>query len=159
MEMLESFKRQYHLSFEMLRECIKKCPDDVWTSGKQPRVFWRIAYHAVYYTDRYLQQDEHSFKPWALHRPDVQALWGRPKKDEPYTKQEVLSYLDEVDSRVDGIIDHMDFSCMESGFSLYKMGKFELQLLNLRHGQGHIGQLSEILMSHGINTTWAGMSE
>lgn len=32
----------------MLRDCVARCPDDLWSRGAHPRTFWRIAYHATY---------------------------------------------------------------------------------------------------------------
>jgi hypothetical protein len=34
------------------------------------------------------------------------------------------------------------------------MGKLSHQILNLRHLQGHVGQLSELLMARGIDIDW-----
>src|SRR5437016_11355850 len=48
-------KSQYHASLAMLRDTIERCPDALWTSGDYLNPFWRIAYHALYYTHFYLQ--------------------------------------------------------------------------------------------------------
>ena len=34
------------------------------------------------------------------------------------------------------------------------MSKLSHELMNLRHTQGHVGQLSELLMARGIDTDW-----
>ncbi len=39
------------------------------------------------------------------------------------------------------------------------MSKLSHQLMNLRHRQGHIGQLSELLMARGIDTDWVAKSD
>ncbi len=47
----------------------------------------------------------------------------------------------------------------ETGFSWYpSMSKLSHELMNLRHLQGHVGQLSELLMAHGIDTDWVARS-
>src|SRR4051794_29953445 len=56
-------KSQYHASLEMLRDTIHRCPDALWTSGDYLNPFWRIAYHALYYTHFYLQPTADSFRP------------------------------------------------------------------------------------------------
>ena len=47
---------QYLGTLAMLRQSVERCPADLWkkTAGMRPRQFWRIAYHATYYTDLYL---------------------------------------------------------------------------------------------------------
>lgn len=150
-----ALKQQYHAGIVMLRDCIEKCPEEIWTSGKHPRNFWRIAYHAVFYTHLYLGQTEADFVPWHKHDTTVPSLWGRPKKRDPYTKEEVLEYLQHLDGLIDPTVDALDLETTKSGFSWYKnITKLSHQLLNLRHIQGHTGQLSEILMQNGIDTDW-----
>ena len=36
------------------------------------------------------------------------------------------------------------------------MAKLSHELMNLRHLQGHVGQLSELLLARGIETDWIG---
>lgn len=153
-----ALERQYHFGLEMLRQCIQRCPDELWESGTHPRNFWRIAYHAIYFTDRYLQPSARKFKPWAKHVKDVQALWGMPSIEPPYTKLELIEYLNQVDQGVQHSLAQLDLESLDSGFSLYKMPKFDLLMLNLRHLQHHIGQLTELLMTEGIDIEWAGMN-
>jgi len=38
------------------------------------------------------------------------------------------------------------------------MSKLSHQIMNLRHIQGHVGQLSELLMAKGIDTDWTAKS-
>jgi hypothetical protein len=38
------------------------------------------------------------------------------------------------------------------------MSKLSHELMNLRHTQGHVGQLSELLMARGIDTGWVARS-
>src|SRR5215831_21365839 len=61
-------KSQYHASLAMLRDTIERCPDALWTSGDYLNPFWRIAYHALYYTHFYLQPNADSFRPWEHHQ-------------------------------------------------------------------------------------------
>lgn len=139
----------------MLRQDIDRCAPDQWISGTHPRTFWRIAYHAVFYTHLYLHQDEASFTAWEKHRPGASDLWGKPELVPAYSKEETLVYLDSVIASVDTLIDRLDLDASSTGFSWYKnMGKLEHQFLNLRHLQGHVGQLSERLMASGIETDW-----
>ncbi len=51
----------------------------------------------------------------------------------------------------------MDLDSDSTGFSWYpNMTKLSHELMNLRHIQGHVGQLSELLMARGIDVNWIG---
>jgi hypothetical protein len=99
MDVRSALKSQYHGALKALREAIEKCPDAMWNDpadGCAP--FWRVAYHALFYTHFYLQQDQHAFTPWARHRDEANFLgslpWENnrpPRPCEPYTRADVLS--------------------------------------------------------------------
>ena len=149
----------------MLRQCVECCPDDLWLAGEHPRNFWRIAYHAAFYTHFYMGQNLDVFEPWSKHRDSCTNLWADEGEVievlEPYTKSEVLEYIDLVDSKVDSIIDGLDLDAGETGFWWYdkskKMNKLDHEIMTIRHVQGHMGQLSEILMAHGIDVDWVAI--
>ena len=164
MDVKESVKGQYLAALAMLRQSIERCPEDIWLSGEFPRAFWRIAYHAVFYADFYLAQNLDTYKEWSKHRESATNLWpkdeeGKPTQPiEPYTKTEVLEYLDSIASVADERIKNLDLESSETGFYWYKnMNKLDHVLLNIRHIQGHVGQLSEILMVYGIDVDWVGV--
>jgi hypothetical protein len=165
MELREALKEQYHAGLAMLAECVGKCPEERWLAGEHPRTFWRIAFHAAFYTHLYLGQDEAAFQPWPGRREGIHPrLWDEPAEVEPYElpegaevyrKDEILAYLRFVDRLVNPTVDRLDLDSEETGFSWYrKMSKLSHQLMNLRHLQGHVGQLSELLMAQGIDTDW-----
>ncbi len=62
----------------MLKQAIELCPDGLWTGGNYPVPFWRVAYHALFYTHLYLQPDEKAFRPWEHHRDQYQFLGAVP---------------------------------------------------------------------------------
>jgi hypothetical protein len=135
----------------MTRQCLSDCPEGTWLAGHHPRNFWRIAYHALFYTHLYAMPTEHDFVPWEKHR-EVTVLWENPPVEEPYTKEELLSYLDYIDANIEAWVDNLDLESTESGFSWYpNLEKLDHQILNIRHLAGHMGQLSELVMSDGVS--------
>ncbi len=143
----------------MLRECIELCPDDLWEAGEHPRTFWRIAYHALYYAHLYSMKDEAAFHPWEKHQDQARTLWdddedGVPPWETTYSRAEMLQYLGWVQENVSGWLDDVDLASLDSGFSWYSIPKLDHMILNVRHLQGHVGQLSELLMSRGIEASW-----
>jgi hypothetical protein len=156
MDLKAALEEQYGATLLMLRQAVERCPEEVWLSGGHPRSVWRIAYHAVYYTHLYLGQNEASFQPWAKHR-DCSDLWedADAPVEPPFSQGEILEYVDELRANLHRLVDALDLSSTETGFSWYpNMTKLSHQLLNLRHLQGHVGQLSEILLAHGVETDW-----
>jgi hypothetical protein len=154
MELRQALKEQYHAGLAMLAECVEKCPEDVWREGEQSRPFWGIAFHAVYYTHLYLVQNEAAFQPWPGQREN-----RLPEGDDIYQRTEILDYIRFVDALIDPTVDQLDLASDETGFSWYpNMSKLSHQLMNLRHTQGHVGQLSELLMARGIDTDWISKS-
>jgi hypothetical protein len=82
-----------------------------------------------------------------------------PEGAESYGRNEMLDYIRFVDELVDPTVDQLDLDSDETGFSWCpNMSKLSQELLNLRHIQGHVGQLSERLMAKGIDTDWVSKS-
>jgi hypothetical protein len=169
MELRQALKEQYHAGLAMLAECVEKCPEPMWLEGKHPRQFWRIAFHAAFFTHLYLGQNEAAFQPWPGRKEGIHhRLWEDPARVEPYElpegvqsyrKEEILAYLRFIDALIDPTVDQLNLDADETGFSWYpNMSKLSHQLMNLRHIQGHVGQLSELLMARGIDTDWVSKS-
>jgi len=169
MELRQALKEQYHAGLAMLAECVERCPEEMWQEGEHPRPFWRIAFHAAFFTHLYLGQNEEAFAPWHGRREGIHhGLWHPPFEVEPYElpagaeiyqSSEMLDYIRFVDALVDPTVDQLNLDADETGFGWYKnMSKLSHQLLNLRHLQGHVGQLSELLMARGLDIAWVGKS-
>jgi hypothetical protein len=155
-------KSQYRAALAMLRQAIDACPDDVWAAPTAPpqNAVWRVAYHALFYTQLYLQPREEDFRPWRGHREQSHYLgalpWpphDKPKACDPYTKAEVLSYLDDLVGNIGPLVDAVDLDA-ESGFRWLPFTKLELQVYNIRHVQQHTGEVSERLASRGMELDW-----
>jgi len=168
MDLRTSLKEQYHAGLTMLAECVEKCPEEMWTAGTHPRTFWRIAFHAAFFTQLYLGPDENMFERWpGCHETDEPLFaeppeldpYGLPEGAEPYGRDEILVYIGFVDARIDALVDALDLDREDPGISWYKgISKLSHVLMNLRHIQGHVGQLSELLMARGIDTNWIAKS-
>lgn len=155
MKLKEAIRGQYHAGLEQLRQTVALCPDHVWTGGEHPRNYWRIAYHAAFYTHLYMAQNLEAFQAWERARAYCELLWEKPNIVEAYTRADILEYIQWVDARVDVTVDSLDLESEETGFDWYKgMTKLDHELMNLRHLQGHVGQLSELLMAHGVDIDW-----
>ena len=142
------FVSQYDASLAMLKNTVATCDDGLWNDERDKNRFWHVAYHALFFTDLYLSQDEKHFAPWGNHREDYQILGDRvpwpphhaPRIGEPYTKDEVLEYCTSLQTNLAERIEPLDFEG-PSGFFWLSFNKFELQIYNIRHLQHHTGQL------------------
>ncbi len=175
MELRSALKEQYHAGLAMFRQCIERCPNDRWVNPSgDARAFWRIAFHNAYFTHLYLGQGESAFgrPPKELtvgRREEFEAMWQAPFDLEPYelppdtvalSQSELADYVVFIDGLIDPTVDDLDLDTANSGFSWYKgIGKTSHQLLNLRQLQGHVGQLSELLMLRGIDIDWVSKSK
>lgn len=158
---------QYHASLAMLRECIERCPDDLWYDTTPTNAYWQIAYHALYFAHMYLEPDEAAFRPWEHEQGNVQhpdAIPGRadpastqPLIPNPYTKAQVLAYWQHCDDMVDAAVRSLDLQSPECGFHWYRAPKLEHQIVNLRHIQNHTAQLGDRLRAAtGTGIRWVG---
>ncbi|HEY8928217.1 MAG TPA: DinB family protein [Mucilaginibacter sp.] len=150
---------QYHAALTMLTDTMQKCPNELWIDDNYDSAYWRIVYHALFYTDLYLSESVESFIPWDKHRPDYNQL-GRLNEGQSsfkvYPKDELMAYAELVANKADTKVNEESFEDA-SGFPWLKMTKFELQLYNIRHIQHHTGQLIERLHQNGINgIDWKG---
>lgn len=162
MEVKHALLGQLRAGLAMLRQCIEVCPEDVWAAANEhPRTYWRIAYHALFYTHFYLMPDQDSFVPWAKHQNQAVILWnddedGVPPDETTYSQADLLDYMILVEAEVERWLDALDLESPESGFPWYEIPKLDHQLVNLRHLGIHVGQLQERLFAVGIDTDWVG---
>ena len=164
MDCKEIIRSQYQASIEMLKQAISQCPESLWNSPDDKTPFWHIAYHALFFAHLYLQSTEKDFTPWSKHRAEYQAIGPlpepphrMPKIEEPYSKEDLLEYLDICRQQVDEKMEQVDLHS-ESGFSWLPFSKLELQVYNIRHIQQHTGELMERLGSREkIDVHWVVM--
>jgi DinB superfamily len=151
----DAITSQYHAALEMLRQAVTRCPDSLWDDRRYKNVFWHIAYHTLHYADLYVQPSTDAFKPWAKYRTGYHRL-DTPPGGEPYTKENILEYLDLCWQSVEKQVAAMDLDA-PSGFGWLPFSKLELQIYNVRHIQQHTGELCERLGATGdIEVKWVG---
>ena len=81
----------------------------------------------------------------------------RPPVEQPFSKEEVLEYLEYFREQVSTVVPALDLESGDSGFYWLPFNKLELQFYNIRHLQQHTGELCERLGSDvGINVNWVG---
>lgn len=170
-----AIKNQYHASLAMLLRTIELCPDELWVKSDGGNPFWRIAYHALYYTDLYLRQDDSSFTPQAFHQtglqdlddvpapPELQELLELPTRPPQtgiaYSKRQLLEYAEWCDAMIDEWLDACDLESPDSGFRWHspRRSKLEHHVMEIRHLQHHAAQLAALVHAvTGAHIEWVG---
>jgi hypothetical protein len=162
MSIKEVVQSQYLASLEMLKNAIENCPESMWVDPEPKNKYWHIAFHAIFYTHLYLQPSEQDFKVWEKHREEYEFMgslpWpphNKPKIGDPYSKIEILEYLEFCKEQVREKVPILNLENSESGFSWLPFGKLELQFYNIRHLQQHTGELCERLgTTAGLDVDW-----
>ncbi len=150
MDIKQVIQSQYLAALTMLGEAIEKCPPSVWDTAEDKFKVWSKSYHAIFFAHLYLQKSREDFVEWEKHHD--------PDGGIPFSKDEVLEYLEFVEKRVAEWVSATDMEA-DSGFTWYPVNKLELQFINIRHIQQHAGELYECLgIRENIELGWAGFS-
>ena len=162
--------RQFAAAIQMVRLAIQACPDNLWDDRKEGSPFWHLAYHALFYTDFYLSEDEKKFRPREYHEDKANFLPGdyqeyggivtTPRK--AFTRDQLLDYADHCLGKSQETFDKLsdDRALERCGFWWYKLNVGEFLLNNLRHTQHHAGQLILLLRRRAdIGIDWLGSKD
>jgi hypothetical protein len=164
MDIVNTVISQYYAALAMLEDAIGKCPDDLWSSDQYGNPVYQIAYHAIFYAHLYVQPAASDFTPWEKHA-DYHSGFGEPaypgapapEPADPYSKDELLTYVQLCREEIARIVPALDFEAAESGFPWLPFGKLELQFYSIRHVMLHVGELAERLSAtNGIEVGWVG---
>ncbi len=163
MDLREAIAGQHLAGLEMLEGAVRACPDELWDDPSFEIRYWRIAYHALFYTDFYLSESEEAFRPWDRARPEAQFLgplpWPphrAPIEVEPYSPREILEYAQIIRGSIAQRVRAFPLDG-PSGFPWLPLNRLELHFYTFRHTQHHVGQLVERLRSRtGAGVAWIG---
>lgn len=163
MDIHRTVASQYQAALSMFEQTVRTCPEEMWDDPGQGNPFWRIAYHALFFVNLYLQPSEGDEELWENVRQEYHVLgptpWPpheQPPAEQAYSREEILEYLEFCRSQVDRIVPTTDLSA-PSGFNWLPFDKMELQIYNIRHLQQHVGDLSTLLLVQaGLEIHWVG---
>ena len=166
MDISKTISSQFHAALSMMEQTVSLCSDELWNVSGQDNPFWRVAFHALFYVDLYLQPSEDEMSLWENARDGYQFLgptpWPpheQPQADQPYSREEILAYVSYLRGLVAGTVPDIDLSA-PSGFHWLPFDKLELQIYNIRHLQQHVGDLSTILLTQEkTEINWIGMGD
>ncbi len=153
--------RQFGATIEYLENTITACPDHLWhasmwdTGQSRPErsQVWYVAYHTLFWLDLYLTGTEDGFVPPAPFTL-IEQDGDDPMPERPYTKAELLGYLEGCRARCIATIQNLtdEKAHQRCEFAWGEVSFFELLIYNLRHVQEHAGQINMLLGQRGIAT-------
>jgi len=146
--------QQFGAAIDMLDNALRACPDELWHAGlwdepsERPEYaqFWYLAYYALFWLDLYLSGAVEGFAPPAPFTLDELDPAGLVPET-PYTKDELLAYLDYGRKKCQATIEALTVDAAEQPcrFPWGEVSFGELLLYNMRHVQEHAAQLNLLL--------------
>ena len=146
---------QFGAAIDDLGNAIRTCPDELWRARlwadpSQERFFlpeyWYVVYHSLFWLDLYLTGTEEGFVPPAPFALIEQNENG-PIPQRPYTKDELLAYLEDCRKRCQATIESTTDEEAQRlcTFGWGEVSFAELLLYSMRHVAGHAAQLNLLL--------------
>src|SRR6478609_4596961 len=132
---------QFEAALAMLKQCLERCPAELWESKIAGLTVRQVAYHTLFFVDYYLDS-EAAFTLRDLHHAggDEREPANSPGLDQAATLAYVTICHDKL---LATLRDETEASLLEpAGFSWLPFSRAELHLYNLRHVQHHAGQIS-----------------
>ena len=160
----ELLTHQFDASLSTLNLSVARCSDAIWSERVAKWKFCQAAFHAVFFTDLYLQpgDDLGAFKRQAFHGQhkevfrDYEELEDRPQVL-LYEKPFVLSYLQHVRTKAQETIarEPAEVLAGPSGFHWRHCSRAELHVYSIRHVQHHAAQLSlRLRLDSEVDIPW-----
>jgi hypothetical protein len=140
--------RQLGASIDTLENAVAACPAALWDdSATSPwKRFWYLAFHALYFVDRYLSGADEPFAPPApFTRSEDDPAGVLPERT--YTPAELRAYAEYLRRKNRDVLARLtDAEARRSHrFPWGEMAFDELLVYTLRHAQHHAAQLNLIL--------------
>lgn len=144
----QAIQSQFGAALDMVENAIEACPDTLWESdvSRPGQQFWYLAFHTLFWTDRYLSGDSADFQP----PPPYTREEEDPNGDYPqraYSKEELHAYLEHCRRKLEGTLNRLDDRAVRELHRFrWGVASFaELLVYNLRHVQHGAGQLNLLL--------------
>jgi DinB family protein len=158
----ELIVNQYGASLCTLDACLERCPDTAWQDkvGRYP--FSQVVFHALFFADLYLGEDEEAFRREPFHR-DHESFFGDYEQLEyrepmsTYEKSDIRAYMTYCKQRVREVVaaeTEASFSAQTKFFGR-TFTRAEQHVYNVRHIQHHAAQLILVLRKHhDVDVAW-----
>jgi hypothetical protein len=150
----------YLAVFQMMGKAMAMCPDEIWGERTDEPAFWQQAYHALMYTDFYLEALPRAYKKPDFAEEKANDLAFLPTVVPP--KEQMQSYLRQVSGKCGTVLDSLTSEQLEGANAFTWTGPTVAHRLvyNIRHAQHHVGRLNSLLARRtGKSAEWVIAAE
>lgn len=148
----DALEGQFLATIDTLENAIRACPPGIWVDEATPvqRQFWYIAYHTIFWLDRYFTAtpEEHvPPEPYTMSELDPKGAYP----DHPYSPAQMLEYLEYCRAKCRARLATLDdASAVEPNTHRPGLSWLEFVIYQMRHNQHHAAQLNLILRQGGV---------
>jgi len=144
--------RQFGAALTMLRRAIESCPTALWERPSERMGYWYLAYHTLFFVDHDLHAAAERFESPRFDTFEYELKDVPPPFRDPYSKQDILVYLDHCLKKVRGVLSSIarDESVQLRGCVRLEVEALEVVLYELRHVQHHAAQLNALLRGASV---------
>ena len=147
-KILDSTKRHFDLSFEMLERMISQCPDEIWNEKHGGFVFWQQLLHAFCGINFWMRQKKEAFvEPFEGRRlyPELDQ-----EPEDEINKEELIRYKEEVKVICQSFFEGKNDEWLGQASVIYsKISNIDIVFMQIRHIQYHVGHCNSILRGLG----------
>jgi hypothetical protein len=156
--LIAELKHQYHSTLAMYESLLEGCSDEIWDQEYAGVLFWREAYHALFWLHTFLGFSDKTFHPWPFGKDIDPQLYTPPNN--ACERAEALQYVAQTKAYIDEVLKVATLGALNET-DLFEDGEFRTVyhrlLYGLRHGQHHIGKLTAYLNLEGVRLHhWRG---
>ena len=139
---------QYEAALSTLNYCIINCPDGEWDQKHEDAPFCQVVFHALFYVDFYLENEEDTFKEQEFHKNNTNLFRDYEeleyqKAQNLYSKNECNLYLRFILEKCkEKLLNVQDDKLLEKPLIRPSISnRLELHIYSIRHIQHHAAQL------------------
>jgi DinB family protein len=146
-------------TIDMLENAIRACPPRIWDDPAIPiaRQFWYLAFHTLFWLDRYLSPSPDTHvppAPFTLGELDPAGVYP----ERTYSVEELLAFLEHGRARCSASLLALDdANAVVASPHRPELTMLEMHVYSLRHVQHHTAQLNLMLRQGGAEPPrWVG---
>lgn len=145
----------------MLKNCIDRCPSNLWNETHNDYPFSQVIYHTLFDCDYHFSNDINELKNQVFHKNNKEIFADYEELDEIiaqrlFERNFIISYYNHCCNKVPAIIETNKNDLTIPGTDVRKtVTKLERYLNTLRHIQHHAAQLGlRLQFATGIEMKW-----
>ena len=149
---------QLNAALRTLSECVERCPDEGWSEPVHELKFCQTAFHALFFTDLYLDDGIDEMKQQVFHKQHENVFRDyeefSPKKPEhEYERPWMNLYIQHCRDKATRVVnaENAESLAQQVSFDWLEITRAEMHVYTLRHLEHHAAQLILRLRQQGVD--------